>query len=66
MRLLHYLNAILWLLNALLWGAYAHSLGMAVVSLLAAGVAVGMARMWAEDWAYTVADKGATTVEEIT
>lgn len=45
MLFLHYLNAILWLLNALLWGAYAGSLGMAVVSLLAAGLAVGMARM---------------------
>lgn len=45
MLFLHYLNAVLWLLNALLWGAYAGSLGMAVVSLLAAGLAVGMARM---------------------
>lgn len=45
MRFLHYLNAVLWLFNALLWGTYAHSLPMAVVSLLATGIAVGMARM---------------------
>lgn len=45
MRFLHYLNAVLWLLNALLWGAYAGSLMMSVASLFAAGVAVGMARM---------------------
>lgn len=45
MLFLHYLNAVLWLLNALLWGAYAGSFGMAVVSLFAAGVAVGMARV---------------------
>lgn len=45
MLFLHYLNAVLWLLNALLWGAYAGSLMMSVCSLFAAGVAVGMARM---------------------
>lgn len=45
MRFLHYLNAFLWLLNALLWGTYAGSPGMSVVSMLAAALAVGMARM---------------------
>lgn len=45
MRFLHYLNAVLWLLNALLWGAYAGSFIMMVVSFFAAGAAVGMARM---------------------
>ena len=38
MRFLHYLNAVLWLLNSLLWGTYAHSLLMAFASL---GAAVG-------------------------
>ena len=44
MLFIHYLNAALWLVNALLWGSYAGSLLMAVVSLFAAGAAVGMAR----------------------
>lgn len=45
MLFIHYLNASLWLANALLWGAYAGSLLMAVVSMFVAGAAVGMARM---------------------
>lgn len=45
MRFLHYLNAILWLINALLWGVYANSFLMMFVSFFAAGAAVGMARM---------------------
>lgn len=49
MLFLHYLNAVLWLINAILWGAYAGSFMMMVVSFFAAGAAVGMARM-AEEW----------------
>lgn len=45
MRFLHYLNAILWMINAAVWGVYAQSFVMMVVSFFVAGIAVGMARM---------------------
>lgn len=45
MRLLHTINVVLWCANSITWGAYAHSLPMAFLSLLAAGLAYGMLRM---------------------
>ncbi|HUS55554.1 MAG TPA: hypothetical protein VMY41_16300 [Thermohalobaculum sp.] len=44
MKLIHFLNAGLWLANAVVWFAYAGVPSMAVASLAAAGLAVWQAR----------------------
>ena len=44
MNALHYLNAALWLANAITWAFYAHSTPMAVASLGAVALSLLMAR----------------------
>lgn len=44
MSALHYINAFLWAVNAVLWFTYAHVAAMGVCSIGAALLSVGMAR----------------------
>lgn len=45
MKLIHALNAALWCANAVVWFGYAHSLLMAVASLLAMALSIYMWRL---------------------
>jgi len=44
MNALHYINAVLWLANAVTWAFYAHSTPMGVASLGAAVLSLILAR----------------------
>ena len=43
--MVHYVNAFLWAVNAVLWFGYANSPLMGVVSLLAAGGSIAAAKL---------------------
>lgn len=44
MSALHYVNAALWLANAVTWAFYAHVPAMAIVSIAAASLSLALAR----------------------